>query len=563
MDITRQFPVTLLTLLQEMEKRQKWHSVTLGGSSGSGGGGGAPPGGYSGQIAQRYICYDETEALASGSSGGAGDSSSSLVDNLNRLRYWQQPARWFEPSQAGGVVNVRSGIWWRTDAGPMQYAGGSIALADGKLYMDQDGALQIGANWPATDFNPIATISGTTLTDVRRFIGASGSTAGGSSSSSGSAHVIQDKGVNMAQRRNLNFAGNGVTVTDDSANNATLVTINRGSGSGGNLWQLPMLLSGGELTEYPTIQDAINAAVSGEEVWVPPSTYIEEITLKNGVNLVGIGSRDNIVVTSGGFTISTPGSACSCKVQNITVQSSGSTASANCSVVGQHTSGMLQLIGCKVLCSNPTGSSYGVYGAASGSIRVQDFEIIGEPGGASNLGVVAAGYYSNPVDLVQGSIYGNFQYSLYLDNQAIMHLFGVNYESPVYNLLGNVFYLNGDRISTVNYAGAGVLSGGKSGHWGIAGFGAGTERTVVYNPNGTIEVLTAMYSVREAGSGSTSGGTVVLSRGSGSSADIYNDGPRVLKLFLDTSGIGWYAHIKRSSGSGNFSVSLFTTWIEA
>ncbi len=38
-------------------------------------------------------------------------------------------------------------------------------------------------------------------------------------------HVIQDEGTPLTQRANLNFAGAGVTATDDSGNDATLVTI--------------------------------------------------------------------------------------------------------------------------------------------------------------------------------------------------------------------------------------------------------------------------------------------------------------------------------------------------
>jgi len=46
----------------------------------------------------------------------------------------------------------------------------------------------------------------------------------------GGGHTIQDEGVSLTQRTNLNFVGSGVTVTDDSPNNTTLVTISTGSG---------------------------------------------------------------------------------------------------------------------------------------------------------------------------------------------------------------------------------------------------------------------------------------------------------------------------------------------
>lgn len=46
----------------------------------------------------------------------------------------------------------------------------------------------------------------------------------------GSAHVIEDEGTPLTQRGNLNFVGAGVTVTDDAANDATVVTVTSGGG---------------------------------------------------------------------------------------------------------------------------------------------------------------------------------------------------------------------------------------------------------------------------------------------------------------------------------------------
>ena len=44
-----------------------------------------------------------------------------------------------------------------------------------------------------------------------------------------SGHVIQDEGVSLAQRLNLNFVGAGVTVTDSLGTNSSVVTINGGA----------------------------------------------------------------------------------------------------------------------------------------------------------------------------------------------------------------------------------------------------------------------------------------------------------------------------------------------
>jgi len=47
--------------------------------------------------------------------------------------------------------------------------------------------------------------------------------------SGGGGHTIQDEGTPLTQRTNLNFVGDAVTVTDDSGNDATVVTINGGA----------------------------------------------------------------------------------------------------------------------------------------------------------------------------------------------------------------------------------------------------------------------------------------------------------------------------------------------
>jgi len=51
---------------------------------------------------------------------------------------------------------------------------------------------------------------------------------------SGGGHTIQDEGVSKTQRTKLNFVGSSVIVTDDSGNDATIVTVSISGGGGGH-----------------------------------------------------------------------------------------------------------------------------------------------------------------------------------------------------------------------------------------------------------------------------------------------------------------------------------------
>lgn len=91
------------------------------------------------------------------------------------------------------------------------YAEGDIVFYENNLYKCTT-AHAAGA-WDANDF---------TQTTVGAELAAGGSGA--------SKHVIEDpSGTDMTERSNLQFVGNGVTVTDDSTNDRTVVTISGGS----------------------------------------------------------------------------------------------------------------------------------------------------------------------------------------------------------------------------------------------------------------------------------------------------------------------------------------------
>lgn len=97
------------------------NKLWLGGSGGAGGGSGTPWGGVVGQLIQRLVTFDTTEAATM-----CVLPSSSLVDNLNRIRWHQLPATWFEVSPVdprGLQVHVGSGIWYFEEGTYLGFSG--------------------------------------------------------------------------------------------------------------------------------------------------------------------------------------------------------------------------------------------------------------------------------------------------------------------------------------------------------------------------------------------------------------------------------------------------------
>ncbi len=77
-----EFPYMYAEYLEMARRGWMTAPVVLGGTSGSSGGSGGPPGGFIGQLPQRSVAYDTTEAATLATSSG-----SSLLDNLNHIRY--------------------------------------------------------------------------------------------------------------------------------------------------------------------------------------------------------------------------------------------------------------------------------------------------------------------------------------------------------------------------------------------------------------------------------------------------------------------------------------------
>lgn len=131
---------------------------------------GNPPRPFIGQLAQRYVAYDSTEAEHPGLNAILLSGwENSLLDNLNHIRYWQQPARWFEPTfNDTYYVTVKPGIWWRGAGNYTDFEGGQIQVTSPDpsnpridvLYLDNSGGVALSAGTPAA--SPTATYPGNT-----------------------------------------------------------------------------------------------------------------------------------------------------------------------------------------------------------------------------------------------------------------------------------------------------------------------------------------------------------------------------------------------------------------
>lgn len=48
--------------------------------------------------------------------------------------------------------------------------------------------------------------------------------------------------------------------------------------------------------DYTSIQEAINAAISGQTIYVKAGTYYKNIVMKEGVNLVGMATPEEVII---------------------------------------------------------------------------------------------------------------------------------------------------------------------------------------------------------------------------------------------------------------------------
>lgn len=86
----------------------------------------------------------------------------------------------------------------------------------------------------------------------------------------GSGHTVQDEGISLTQRTNLNFIGSAVTATDDAVNDATIVTI---QGGGGATYEAPTGTVDDTNTSFTVLNEPLYIVINGNSYRVGHGLY--------------------------------------------------------------------------------------------------------------------------------------------------------------------------------------------------------------------------------------------------------------------------------------------------
>lgn len=125
--------------------------------------------------------------------------------------------------------------------------------------------------------------------------------------SGGAGHVIADEGNSLAARITLNFVGAGVTVTDDSVNNRTVVNIPGGSGGGSQTpWLSDIDGNNKKLTNVDIISTNGDIASGGNIVIANTSGTSGNFRLDgfgNALYIVGNGADDRVKLMFSGVVV--------------------------------------------------------------------------------------------------------------------------------------------------------------------------------------------------------------------------------------------------------------------
>jgi hypothetical protein len=240
-----------------------------------------------------------------------------------------------------------------------------------------------------------------------------------------------------------NFGG---TLNPDGSNNFNIVGLNTAltgyspwvTGSGSTLtvnspgtvkWVVNATAG---LGTHTTIQAAITAASAGDDVFITPGTYTENITGKSGVNLVAYDadSLSGQVTILGNLTFSATGTV---NISGIELQ----TNSANCLTVSGSNVSVVNLFGCNINCSNNTGI---LFSSSNASSAINLYECWG------NLGTTGVGFSTS------SSLGTIIFYSTNFTNTG-------NSTTATTNSAGLMTFQNSAIQSPISSTGTGAISG--------------------------------------------------------------------------------------------------------
>ena len=215
----------------------------------------------------------------------------------------------------------------------------------------------------------------------------------------------------------------------------------------------------GTVTPGGSIQAAINAASTGETVFVGPGTYHEDLTLRSGINVIGSGYGSTFLVGSGttnavscwnvtntrlaGFSITGGGGA----IYNAGVLLWGGSPMVDNNLIVGNTNGLWIVAGCSSIVRNNIIQNNGVGTGSSGYSSIDTYGIVCDSvspliannllTGNSDVGIKVGRPAATPVQVINNTIVGS-QY-------GIICVFGGN---PI--LKNNIVTANNSGISIVS-----------------------------------------------------------------------------------------------------------------
>lgn len=290
----------------------------------------------------------------------------------------------------------------------------------------------------------------------------------------------------------------------------TALTSNTFGFAPGSPFTKPMVVSaGGVLTEYATIAAAIAAATSGQTVSIPPGTYTENITLKNGVLVTelisGTVTLNGVVTTAiGGFL----------QIDQVTAFGTGVAA-----ISAGHSSGVSCVIIVRnIIASGVLGTSYGINKSGVGDLIVYARTITStNPAAAYGINVTAGTL----------SVFGAYVIASDLDLRQTAGTLSVG---------GGVNYSTSSGVITILPGSGGASpSGGAWTSYNAGSISFAPDLPAIVNAGVVTEYATIQDAIDAAGAGDR----VLIPPGQWNEQITLKNGIRVVEAFPGTVVLTW------------------------